>query len=105
MRLEVVSPDNETRVSLMAESAVTASGDLKECSYYVGMFADAVRQRPHHSRAVLAKRAVNAVMKNKFEFSVKVKVLESLMLFAYLCGWHTADSYFQQKLIKVQVEA
>lgn len=106
MRLETVSPSNQRRVAFLAQSALDAYAEKpKSAAFHIGMFSDAIRQRGIIEQKQLAKRTIKNVLKGGNDYAEKIRVVECLMLFAYLCGWYGADNVFQKSLEKMQLNA
>ncbi len=106
MRQTTVSPNNQKRVALMAESAIkTYSPVVAGSPFYVGMFSDAVRQRGLHEQKRIAINTIKNILKTERPYFEKIQVVECLMIFSYLCGWNGADSVFQKTLEKMQLKA
>lgn len=104
MRFETISPSNHGRIKLMAESAVEAY-DTPPLSalFYIGMFSDAVRQRTLTEQRQAARKTIVNVLGTHYDYTAQIKIIECLMLFSYLCGWHGADKTFQQSLHKMKL--
>lgn len=106
MRLETASPNNQRRVAFLAQSALDAYAEKpKSAAFHIGMFSDALRQRGLVEQKQLAKQTLKNVLKGGNDYAEKIRVVECLMFFSYLCGWHGADSVFQKSLEKMQLNA